>query len=1004
MVKTCLVAKPRTPSPVGGVLEDGPPLSHSDCKQSSIPAVEPTPTPPAPPPPPAAPPGISPPQQQRTPAAGLSRCSTPGNISDDVDWGALLEQSCADEAGRSDYSSWSSGTEDGSLSGEDFAAIPMQATWVPVQLPGDVFGTAEGSTGDSCYSWCETMSNGEDVWTDDSGEGAPMQQALHELATVDQPTTVDLGALATSCASFGVVPSTTSVSTDKSADAMPTSMMAMQLQYCVPAPSRENKHARQSEPEPQMKCPVCHATAGVIRPNANGTTKMSNIFAQYVPRMKPRKDNPLAPWYAKRGYCGPPYCKVCAESFSSHLLKKPKRSKKAKCSRESPCPRCTIILSRFNVSKETLFSAVDARAAKIQNVRSQKPTKVPLPPDHPPDASFVHAEKTSPLLGTKRKQANLRTATSTKRKQLAALSVGALAVVALLVAGAMHHGDFTSQLVQWNSPNGSQPGWACGIAAATSLLNATSSGNSMASVCEGKPVGYTFPCRDVNDCAAGQVPIGPRKCRCDGCVQTGGRCAGWVLEGYGPSPTYAGCESINPDPEPYVWKAPGNVTRDQCTNLCAEAQGCYRSGGGNTNALHEHTETHGAQCELFFPRAWPQPQTQSWDGNEVTYYAQNGAVIHKTVRSGTIWTDYSHSQENAAGDLTPAAAGNIWYYTIDDGGSRGDATGNGKDYGLDPELSPSADLHIMWQYDAPNRVWRAVPSSLSVRPIPRAGAGRWVGSSGSLFLLGGISSADMIPTTNGIVPFSSVDSVHVGSAVRQEGMMMEPRQGDLMELWKYNTQLGSWHPLHPDRRARSERGSETESGARAAGIWPLTRSGAAVWRDRGLRVPESDSSQETVWVFGGWAGLNQDLGIGSQLWQYMYTDGRYASGSDFDGQWMLVMDSVQSPDTVCQQDPACRETLYKSHIGWTAPVHVCRVDRLESALNTGLESSGTAQGREGLAIPICPRGRKNAASWASPNGGTGELLLLCSVYVCRIVFRMCLAARICARCSDSRPF
>ena len=51
-----------------------------------------------------------------------------------------------------------------------------------------------------------------------------------------------------------------------------------------------------------------------------------NRFAQYLPRSEVRKENRLAAWYAKYGYSGPPYCKACAESFNSHLLKQAVRS------------------------------------------------------------------------------------------------------------------------------------------------------------------------------------------------------------------------------------------------------------------------------------------------------------------------------------------------------------------------------------------------------------------------------------------------------------------------------------------------------------------------------------------------------------------------------------------------------------------------------------------------------------------------------------------------------
>ena len=86
-----------------------------------------------------------------------------------------------------------------------------------------------------------------------------------------------------------------------------------------------------------------------------------NRFAQYLPRSEVRKENRLAAWYAKYGYSGPPYCKGCAESFNSHLLKQAVRSSRAKCTRDHPCDRCTCILDGFKIQPQELFATVDAQ-------------------------------------------------------------------------------------------------------------------------------------------------------------------------------------------------------------------------------------------------------------------------------------------------------------------------------------------------------------------------------------------------------------------------------------------------------------------------------------------------------------------------------------------------------------------------------------------------------------------------------------------------------------------
>ena len=841
----------------------------------------------------------------------------------DTDWGYLDES-----FGEPDRSWPSSDSHYDSSSGDDFlSAAAAPTAWAPQPLLASET-TDVRSTGDKRNMWCE-------LWSDDSSEAANRIDWYAPLPA-DEPTTVDVRVLRASGA-FGVphAPSAEATApTHQCADVLPTSLQGMLLERLVATTRTDEQTASYHEPplveKPQV-CPICHADAGDSLNGDGSTMKMANIFAQYV-RTKPRTNNPLAPWYAKRGYRGPPYCKACAESLSSHLLKKVVRSNRAACSRESPCARCEIILGHFDIPKEQLFSDADERTARarVKRAQMQMKRKPPPQPNNPPDVSL------------------------TKRKRLAAVASVTVAVITLLLVAGRYRNNSAYQPAQRDSIGSNQPGWVCGVAAADSLLNATSSGRPLASACDGMSKWSTFPCENVDDCGAGQVPIGQRRCRCDGCFQTGGRCAGWALAGYGPSPTESGCEAIQPDPEPYVWNVPGNLTSDQCSDLCAEAKGCYRSEGNNENLLAEHQgPPQRAQCELFFARAWPQPQTQSWSsGAKLPYYAQNGATLYHTPRSGVIWTDYRHSQQNAAGALEAGIPGDIWYYTIDDGGFRGKVSDVDRDYSIEPVLSPSVDLHIMWHFDAVKMMWRAVPSSLRVRPAPRAGAGRWADSSGSLFLLGGLSMEEEFESPSGVQPFSYVEysrRISFPDNSRRVG----PYPGTPMELWKYDTRMESWHPLHPDRAS-----------GRALG-WPAARTGAAVWRERALmHAPGSDfgssETPEKIWVFGGWQTAT-DCGIGSELWQYTYIDDQHLSDSGSGaGQWSLVMNSVRvhrNEETTRLPDT------------WVEPLYFCTNGKYDAVANRGSKLSGSTQ--NGI---VCPPERKDAGSWASPKGGKGKFV------------------------------
>ena len=93
----------------------------------------------------------------------------------------------------------------------------------------------------------------------------------------------------------------------------------------------------------------------------------------------------------------------------------------------------------------------------------------------------------------------------------------------------------------------------------------------------------------------------------------------------------------------------------------------------------------------------------------------------------------------------------------------------------------AADLHITWKYDASEHNWQAVPSSLTVRPTPRVGAGHWVDTTGALFLLGGLSTAEIFGVRDGVLPFSSLDTIPM-SVVGNLSGLLGPTEGDLSQL------------------------------------------------------------------------------------------------------------------------------------------------------------------------------------------------------------------------------
>lgn len=718
----------------------------------------------------------------------------------------------------------------------------------------------------------------------------------------------------------------------------------------------------------EAACPVCHAEMGSSEPEQShtlGSMIAPNRFARYVPRTQARKDNRMATWYAKYGYCGPKYCKACAESFNSHLLKKEVRSKRARCTRADPCDRCTIILGNFDAPKDRVFEAVDEakkemsarkkhkKLLKLQLQQGQEKEQPPPPPP-PPSSSGAAGdpEKPSPPLDV-RSSTDLPEGAGSSKKQVVQLAVAS--AVALVTFSAL----------AWNQLGSSQPQpparssadsvveheWVCGPAAAAKV-NASLLPSDLDSICKGLPLLSTVPC-DVNDCAEGQVPIGQRTCRCDGCFRAGGRCAGWVLQGFGPDQQEQGCETtIKPDPKPYRWPVPGSLTQSGCDDMCGKAGGCYTA----DLKINNQDPTAEAQCELVFPRAWPQPLLQAWSDNPVA--PANGDRL-AVSRTGRIWTKDSEDD-----------AGDIWYHSDDDGGFVSADTfmqlaqETRHDLSIDGTASPSADLAMTWKFDSSgSQTWSSVPSSLNVRPSPRFGAASWVDSTGSLFLVGGESILP-IYTVGGMVPFSDGDAVPAAIYDQRNASSLR-HLNDMLELWKYDTDAAAWQPLHtltmPQKRMKGSHQSE-------AVAWPSPRYGAAVWRDRarllsysdsepefiGTSSPESETHQADgragatsaavateIWMFGGWPDIQRSGRASAELWQYVYNhdaSARAAEPSLSIGRWTLV---------TAQSDPNDDEA------GTPVPLYECT---------------------ERPTYPVfrCPPARKDAAAFPSPNGAAGE--------------------------------
>lgn len=669
--------------------------------------------------------------------------------------------------------------------------------------------------------------------------------------------------------------------------------------------------AEKQETPPATKCPICErsiAGCGQLPISKHSAMSTGGRFAHYTPRVTARKDNRMAAWYTKYGYKGPRYCKACAESFASHLLKKAVRSETVVCTRTEPCRRCTILLGYFDVPKETVFCLADEKKRDVSHTSRRqthprsKCNRVPKQKQKQmkrPTSGENGVDKTSPLLNKNHAGFQPERTQSKRRRS------GAIVATVVAFSMALMSDHWIGSTASEGSTTNDETKWVCGASATGALANASLSPSAIAAICgKGMSPLSTFACT-INDCAKGQVPIGERTCRCDGCFEAKGRCAGWILDGYGPTFGTTGCEdAITPDPQPYIWRVPGVLNDMGCDVMSTDTVGCLDA------SLSEK-----GQCELSFSRPWPQPMSQAWDA----------ATRFGGTRAGTIWSNDDRD---------------VWYYTLDDAGVMHFA---GVDYQIDPNTTSSMDLHFMWKYDAKTGRWKSFPSSLKERPGPRSGAGQWVDSAGSLFLLGGLPTENL--GTESIVPFSvfDVDSPAPGLSL------------DAVELWRYDTQAATWHSLHTQWRT-----TQIQDDADTF-VWPLARAGAAVWRDRGKKEsPDSTNSDVTIWMFAGWTRIpsngttQQRMGeLSTELWQYVYT---YASSDTLDandlgpGEWKLVSAAPQTASGAS-----------------TLPLHICaNVSRSGS-----LYGGGQVQGEIDMRAPDCPCARMDAGSWSSPNAAAG---------------------------------
>jgi hypothetical protein len=349
---------------------------------------------------------------------------------------------------------------------------------------------------------------------------------------------------------------------------------------------------------------------------------------------------------------------------------------------------------------------------------------------------------------------------------------------------------------------------------------------------------------------------------------------------------------------------------------------------------------------LTFSTLWPQALAYDQRLDRAT----DGFTRFDNQRVGMIWSTDSHDDDKH----------DIWYWVMDDGGSISASTYMNLANLTRNQLSTDqtkdsvmSDLHLMWQFNANTHTWQAVSSSLNRRPSPRVGAGHWVDGTGSLFLIGGLSTLPYF-TTGGMVPFSTNDAVPESMYDQKNLTLDDPNTG--AELWEYDTAAAAWLPLHTLMTHHSATGQGNASIA-----WPGPRFGSSVWRDRGeTRAPvqpaegstktrggvNSGRQQTKIWMFGGWSSKNSGGTAATELWQYVYaydSHGNKDLTPNVPGEWTLV--TAEASDQM-------------------QPLFTC------NARGTVLDSHTDTS--KALTVSVsCPLARRDAGAWPSPNNLPG---------------------------------
>ena len=589
-------------------------------------------------------------------------------------------------------------------------------------------------------------------------------------------------------------------------------------------------------------CPFCGCSTEGL--GVRSACYMPRARSDSIDNPPRRQSNALAAWHRSLGYSGPRYCKLCAESLSSHLLRKGTRLKsRSHCSRESPCQRCLQILRHFDANTGEIYARADA--LKRKRCAERKNPNVPVSSTQTRHSRRRLLQRTCSPTGSNGANADCELNPATKvqqhnttaRSQTTIKAIGVI-LASVIVCGVMFRSRGGDPEVPMTAPIGGDTSWLCPSTAsdgpASDNVETSQFAWSRESPCNSQKNSTLFSC-DVNDCydkAHGRVsvgPVGPRLCRCDGCVHTGGRCAAWEL--LGQTSSDASCATVDDG-----------------------------SGG------------------------------EAWPPAGISYSSYYGFEYEETWRV-IMWTGASDRASNYHSQAERFSSSSVHMLSFPPFSTTRD----------------TAAHPMLWNFEPESRVWTRtkLEPSASSSPVAlptRVNHAWWSDSTGALFIFGGMNVEGRDDLLLGRQPVKSSDDKEQGTSKRR---LADNSALSINNVWRFDPHSVAWTEIQNTAGTRNESRTELQqwpSLRMGHSMWSENRPSTSIDSNTGRA---SGDGEHVTWMFGGVpissaaahasTIVSAAVDVSTQLWRFSY---HYKATTPSERvvdrwQWLLITEQAQ---------------------------------------------------------------------------------------------------------------